>query len=94
MIQDHERLADGEDGWPGMQSNCEIETVSHDSMVQATVSFSVECQSTSLGEAVGIVGGCAELGSWTNAVAMSADDWPIWKVSKTLCVCTRSCACV
>ena len=36
------------------------------------LSFSVVCDSTSLGEHIGVVGECEELGQWKNAVRMTA----------------------
>ena len=36
------------------------------------LSFSVVCDSTSLGEHIGVVGECEELGQWKNAVLMTA----------------------
>ena len=45
-----------------------------------TVSFTVECHSTALHESVGIVGGCAELGSWKDISVMNPEEWPKWKL--------------
>jgi len=42
------------------------------------VSFTVECQSTSVHESIGIVGACTELGSWKDIVVMSPLEWPKW----------------
>ena len=47
---------------------------------KVTVAFTVKCGSTELGQSVGIVGGCAELGAWTAPTIMNSDAWPIWKV--------------
>jgi hypothetical protein len=46
----------------------------------------VECDSTHLGESVGVVGECEELGIWEKAVRMTTDyqQWPRWKVNVTL----------
>ncbi len=46
----------------------------------------MECDSTNLGESLGIVGECEELGIWEKAVRMTTDaeQWPRWKVNVTL----------
>ena len=36
------------------------------------MAFSVVCDSTNMGEDVGVIGECQELGNWKNAVRMSA----------------------
>ena len=47
---------------------------------QVLVSFSVVCGTTMMHESMGMIGGCAELGSWLSPVPMSSDLWPVWKL--------------
>ena len=50
------------------------------------VRFAVDCVHVSQYEdvQVGIVGGCPELGLWTNAVVMDSGDWPTWQFEVVL----------
>jgi hypothetical protein len=44
------------------------------------VTFSVECHQTTVGESIGIVGSCAELGNWQDIAVMNPQEWPCWSV--------------
>jgi hypothetical protein len=47
---------------------------------QVMVTFSVECHQTTVGESIGIVGSCAELGNWQDIAVMNPQEWPCWSV--------------
>lgn len=88
MLKDEERGVDGETAKP--PSHHGAPTVPNDGQTGAAgnvvLTFSVHCDSTSPGESVGVVGGCAELGLWDEGgvVAMDPTDWPVWKLSLPL----------
>jgi hypothetical protein len=44
------------------------------------VMFSVECHQTTMGESIGIVGSCAELGNWQDIAVMNPQEWPCWSL--------------
>ena len=44
------------------------------------VTFSVECHQTTVGESIGIVGSCAELGNWQDIAVMNPQEWPCWSL--------------
>lgn len=44
------------------------------------VMFSVECHQTTVGESIGIVGSCAELGNWQDIAVMNPQEWPCWSL--------------
>jgi hypothetical protein len=46
---------------------------------QIKLSFSVVCDSTNMGEDVGVIGECEELGNWKKAVRMNADQVGRWR---------------
>lgn len=46
---------------------------------QIQFSFSVLCDSTNMGEDVGVIGECEELGNWKKAVRMNADQVGGWR---------------
>ena len=87
MLKDEERV-DGETAEPSSHHGAPKVPISGQTGAAGNVvlSFSVHCASTSPGESVGIVGGCAELGLWSEAsvVAMDPTDWPVWKLSLPL----------
>ena len=66
-----------------LRGGSEVQNSNH---LNSNILFSVECDSTHLGESVGVVGECDELGIWEKDIHMTTDaqQWPSWKVNVTM----------
>ena len=88
MLQDDER-AGGDEPEGAVQPSSTTRSAAASTpaaVAGCVVAFCVKCDTTSPGESVGLIGGCAELGAWKEegAVAMDPSAWPEWKLSLSL----------